>query len=259
MCIPKVIHLCWFGRGDFPKLAKMCIESWKKYLPDYEIKLWNEDNYDVNKCSYTKKAYKERRWAFVSDYARLDILYNHGGIYMDTDLEIIKDFTDLLEEKRFVSSYIEGGLITAGFIACEKNHPFIKKIIDFYDGESKKIENNQQIDYIMNPLIFTEAAIREYGFSLTDNSFENDVITVYPIDYFMAYKKVTFGTSYAHWRYRITKNTCALHHDMSSWHKRKKLTKLIKSTIRLVLPQNIYISMKIKKNLEEIEKRKMNN
>lgn len=256
MSIPKVIHLCWFGRGKFPALAEMCIESWKKNLPDYEIKIWNEDNYDVNCCRYTKKAYEERKWAFVSDYARLDILYRYGGVYMDTDLEVIKDFSHLLNEKKFVSSYIEGGLITAGFIACEPYHPFIKEIIGYYDSESKKIEQNCDVNFVMNPLVFTETAIKKYGFSLTDNSFVNDEITIYPIDYFMPYKKITFGSSYGIWRYRITQNTYTVHHDMSSWHKSKKFAKIIKAGVRLILPQKTYISLKIKKNIEEIEKRK---
>ena len=90
MGIPKVIHYCWFGRKQLPQDAVYCIESWKKYYPDYEIVEWNEDNFDVNICDYVKEAYAEKKWAFVSDYARFWILYNYGGLYFDTDVEVIK-------------------------------------------------------------------------------------------------------------------------------------------------------------------------
>lgn len=253
MSIPKIIHLCWFGRGDYPPLAEMCIKSWGQFLSDYQIMIWNEDSFDINECSYTKKAYDERRWAFVSDYVRLKALYQYGGVYMDTDLEVIKDFSPLLEQKQFVSSYIEGGLITAGFIACEAYHPFIKKILDYYDEESLELENEQKINFIMNPLIFTKIAIENYDFKLTDNCLLKDEITIYPLDFFMPYKKIGFGKSFAHWKYRITKNTCTIHHDMSSWHKSRTIKKLVAATVRFIMPQKKYIRMKVKKNLKHME------
>ena len=253
MGIPKIIHLCWFGRGNYPALAEMCIQSWKTHLPDYEIKLWNEDSFDINGCDYTKKAYEERRWAFVSDYARLSVLYRYGGVYMDTDLEVIKDFSSLLEGKKFVSSYIEGGLITAGFIACEPGHPFIKNLLEHYDAESARAGQGEEIQFVMNPLIYTKMAAEIYGFRLTETQFDNGEITIYPLDYFMAYKKVAFGKSYGHWRYHVTQNTCTIHHDMSSWHKSSRMSKWVKGLVRLILPEKIYISMKIRRNLASLK------
>ena len=100
--IPKIIHYCWFGRKALPRSAKKCIESWKKYLPDYEIKEWNEDNFDVNMIPYTQEAYSAKRYAFVSDYARFYILYHYGGIYFDTDVEVIKPIDDILEKGAFM-------------------------------------------------------------------------------------------------------------------------------------------------------------
>ena len=94
--IPKKIHYCWFGRGEKPKDALKCIESWKKFCPDYEILEWNEDNFDLTQNRYMKEAYEAKKWAFVSDYARLKIIYDNGGIYLDTDVEIIKPIDDLL-------------------------------------------------------------------------------------------------------------------------------------------------------------------
>lgn len=95
--IPKKIHYCWFGRNPLPKSALKCIQSWKKYFPDYEIIQWNEDNYDVNKIKYIREAHQAKKYAFVSDYARFDILYHEGGIYFDTDVEVIKSFDDICQ------------------------------------------------------------------------------------------------------------------------------------------------------------------
>ena len=102
----KVIHYCWFGGKPLPKLAKKCIKSWKKYLPDYEIKEWNEKNFDINMCPFVKGAYENKKWAFVADYARMYALYNEGGIYFDTDMEIINN-VDFLKEKDVFIGYEE--------------------------------------------------------------------------------------------------------------------------------------------------------
>lgn len=97
--IPKIIHYCWFGGNPLPELAQKCIASWKKFLPDYEIKEWNESNYDVRKIPYIEQAYNAKKYAFVSDYARFDILYQYGGIYFDTDVEVIKPFDEILKRR----------------------------------------------------------------------------------------------------------------------------------------------------------------
>ena len=100
--ITKTIHYCWFGRGELPEKAKQCIESWKKFCPDYEIKEWNEDNFDMNSCAYVKEAYEAKKWAFVSDYARFEILYKYGGLYFDTDVELVKSFDDIVSKGTFM-------------------------------------------------------------------------------------------------------------------------------------------------------------
>ena len=97
-CIPKIIHYCWFGGNPLPELAQKCIESWKKYCPDYEIKRWDETNFDLDCCDYVREAYQEKKWAFVSDYARFKILYEYGGVYFDTDVELIKPIDDIVEK-----------------------------------------------------------------------------------------------------------------------------------------------------------------
>ena len=100
--IPKVIHYCWFGRKPLPPLAMKCIESWKKFFPDYEIRQWNEDNFDVEIIPYTREAYEVGKYAFVSDYARFWILYHYGGLYFDTDVEVIKYFNEIIDRGPFM-------------------------------------------------------------------------------------------------------------------------------------------------------------
>ena len=101
MAIPKKIHYCWFGRGEKPELAKKCIESWKKYCPDYEFKEWNEDNFDIHSNKYVEQAYNARNFAFVTVYVRLYALYSEGGVFMDTDVEILKPIDEFLKHKAF--------------------------------------------------------------------------------------------------------------------------------------------------------------
>lgn len=118
--IPKKIHYCWFGRGPLPKSAKKCIASWRKYFPDYEIIEWNEDNYSIDKIPYVRQAYAAKKYAFVSDYARFDILYHEGGIYFDTDVEVIKPFDDVLSKGAFMGCEIDG----AGFGELTEDYDF---------------------------------------------------------------------------------------------------------------------------------------
>ena len=105
---PQIIHYCWFGRNPLPDLALKCIASWRKYLPDYEIKEWNEDNFDVNIIPYTAEAYKAKKYAFVSDYARFYILYKYGGLYFDTDVEVIRPISDILNNGAFMGCECDG-------------------------------------------------------------------------------------------------------------------------------------------------------
>ena len=111
--IPKIIHYCWFGRNPLPDSAQRCIDSWRKFLPDYEIKEWNEDNFDVNSIPYTEQAYKAKKYAFVSDYARFWILYHEGGLYFDTDVEVIKSLDDIICNGNFMGEESDEGHLDA--------------------------------------------------------------------------------------------------------------------------------------------------
>ena len=131
--IPKIIHYCWFGRGKMPEMAIRCIESWKIYLPDYELRLWNEDTFDINSVVYVKDAYEARKFAFVTDYVRLHALYHCGGIYMDTDVEVLKSLDDLLAYPAFsgFESEIE---IPTGIMASEQNGAWAREMLVYYEG-----------------------------------------------------------------------------------------------------------------------------
>ena len=157
--IPKIIHYCWFGGNPLPPLAQKCIASWKKYLPDYEIKEWNESNFDVNIIPYTEEAYKAKKYAFVSDYARFYILYKYGGLYFDTDVEVIKSFDDLLKYDAFFgfedNKYIATGL---GF-GSEKNGNLVNYMIKEYD---KFLDGTHEV--VTCPKLNTYA-VEKFGFN----------------------------------------------------------------------------------------------
>ncbi len=236
MEIPKIIHCCWFGKNDFPPLVLKCVESWKKYLPDYEIRIWNEDNFDVESVYFTKEAYKSGNWAFVSDYVRLYALCNFGGVYMDVDVEVVKDFTPVLEGKSYVTSFTEGDLVTAGFFACVPNHPFIKSVLEFYD----KTYTGGEIRYVSNPYVFTRVADKLY--SIREKGAPQDApdFTVYPMDRFMPFKKNVFGDG----AFRITENTYTVHHGLNSSSRRKKPLKTLLGVARLLIPTKLFLYLK---------------
>ena len=145
--IPKKIHYCWFGHNEKPEIVLKCIESWKKYCPDYEIIEWNEDNIDVNFCSYSKRAYEQKRWGFVPDPIRFKIIYEHGGVYLDTDAELIAPIDEYLSYKAFFGYATETEIGTGLGFGAEKNNPFIKKILEHYVNlpkNSKFIVSTQQ-------------------------------------------------------------------------------------------------------------------
>ena len=211
--IPKVIHYCWFGRGKLPALTKRCIASWKKYCPDYEIVEWNEDNFDVNLNAYTRYCFENKKWAFLSDYARLLVVYQNGGIYFDTDVELIASPTPLLDCGAFYGfendHFISSGL---GFGAI-KGHPTLKKMLDRY--ESMPVRLDGSIELIGCPIINTDA-LASFGFR-PDGSMQTvgDVI-VYPKEYFNPLDDTTG-------KMKKTANTFSVNHYGKTWMRRKSV------------------------------------
>ena len=189
--IPKIIHYCWFGGHPLPKSAIKCIESWKKFFPDYEIKEWNEDNFDVNQIPYTEQAYKAGKYAFVSDYARFKILYEYGGIYFDTDVEVIKSFDDIIEKGPFMG--LESNdpiLINPGLgIGALPKMSIYKELIEEY---SKKdfTKNDGSLDLTTIVSITTELFKRKTIKKSSEILF-TDGISIYPQKYFNPFDDIT--------------------------------------------------------------------
>lgn len=234
--VPKIIHYCWFGRKPLPSLALKCIASWKKYLPDYEIKEWNEDNFDVNVIPYTKEAYSAKKYAFVSDYARFWILYNYGGLYFDTDVELIKSIDDILANGGYMGfeknpSKKNRGLVNPGIgFASEKNNILLKDLIDLYSSlhfvdECGNLCTNKTVVH------YTTDILQKYGLN---NSLANQYIcgfTIYLEEYFSPISLITH-------RLHLTKNTRSIHRFMGSWATQNNS---IIEKLRLILPERILL------------------
>lgn len=206
--IPKKIHYCWFGGNELPELAKQCISSWKKYLPDYEIIEWNESNYDIEKNRYIREAYSKKKYAFVSDFARFDILYNYGGIYFDTDVEIIKDITNLIEKGSFVGLESPGLINTGLGMAGSINEKIFKEVIDSYEKDSF-INSDGTMN--LKTVVYRVSEIFEiYGLSKKDEFQFIRNINIYPVEYFCPKSPKTMNLL-------ITNNTYTIHHYDASW------------------------------------------
>ena len=207
--IPKVIHYCWFGRGEKPALALKCIESWKKFLPDYEIKEWNEENFDVNIIPYTAEAYKAKKYAFVSDYARFWVLYNYGGIYFDTDVEVIKPMDDIIERGAFMGIEVEAKGTTPPAVApglglgINPGLGLYKEILDYYTPLHFILEDGSynQVTVVRH----VTKVLEENGLKPTNELQEVAGVWIYPRDYFnplddfMGKLNITANTRTIHW------------------------------------------------------------
>lgn len=207
--IPKIIHYCWFNIDDkeYPELVKKCIESWKKYLPDYKIIEWNQNNFDINISLFAKEAYEKKKYAFVADYIRLYVLYNYGGIYLDTDVKVLKSFNDLLNNKAFVC--FEGDdAVASSTIGAEKNNYLIKCLLKYYDSRHF-INSNGKLNMIPNTTIFANV-FKNKGFVINNEFQQNEYITIYPREYFSPKNSITGEIN-------ITSNTYAIHLFNSSW------------------------------------------
>lgn len=206
--IPKIIHYCWFGKKDLPPEAKRCIASWKKMCPDYDIIRWDENNFDVNQNPFIKAAYEAKKWAFVSDYARLKVVYDNGGIYLDTDVELRKNLDSLREHGCYIGIQQNEFLCTTGLgFGATKSNPVVLKMLESYDdltfSESHTLE-------LSCPLL-NNAVIRSYG--LVSNTEITDLpeVTVYPPQYFDPYGGKNL----------LCDETYSIHHYAASWTSEK--------------------------------------
>ena len=212
--IPKIIHYCWFGNNPLPTLAQKCIESWKKYLPDYEIKEWNENNFDVNIIPYTQEAYKAKKYAFVSDYARFYILYKYGGLYFDTDVEVIKPLDDIIKLGAFMGCELDGNsktriAVAPGLgLAAKPNMYLYKEILDVYEKEHF-YKNNEEYNLKTVVDYMTEVLYKHRLQNVNTIQIIKDIY-IYPTEYFCP-------ISVEDGKLRITSNTRTIHHYAQSW------------------------------------------
>lgn len=216
--IPRKIHYCWFGRNPLPEEAMKCITSWRKFLPDYEIIQWNEDNFDVSAVQYTAQAYDAKKYAFVSDYARFKILYEHGGLYFDTDVEIIRPLDDIIANGAFMG--IEKSLATSGGggwigvnaglgLGAERGMPIYKKILEFYNCRSFLNETSTVVTNVTQLLALE-------GLQNQNEMQSVEGITIYPAEYFCPMDSITGIIE-------VAPSTVSIHHYSCSWIDHKSL------------------------------------
>ena len=214
---PKIIHYCWFGQSPLPELAVKCIASWKKYFPDYEIKEWNENNFDVNIIPYTTEAYKAKKYAFVSDYARFWILYRYGGLYFDTDVEVIKNMDDIIAKGPFMGCENE---IKIGATANEMGvapglglgvNPGLRlyaELLSLYEELHFLLPDGKQ--NLKTVVEYTTELLCKHGLKCTRDIQCVSGIYIYPTSYFCP-------ISVKDGKLRITSETRSIHHYAQSW------------------------------------------
>lgn len=239
--IPKVIHYCWFGGNPLPKSAQKCIASWRKYLPDYEIKEWNESNFDVNIIPYTAEAYKAKKYAFVSDYARFWILYKYGGLYFDTDVEVIKNMEDIIAKGPFMGCENEAkagatpaqlGVAPGLGLGVNPGLGLCGEILEIYKDKHYILPDGSfSTDTVVT---ITTEFLCKYGMKNTDKVQEIAGVFIYPKEYFCPKDYVTGEL-------KITKNSYCIHWYTASWaspygrfkHKLKRIS-LVKMILRVI-------------------------
>lgn len=218
--IPKVIHYCWFGRNPLPPLAVKCIESWRKFLLDYEIREWNEDNFDVDAIPYTREAYEARKYAFVSDYARFKILYEYGGLYFDTDVEVIRPLDDIIARGPFMGCERDATGATAPSVApglglgVNPGLGLYRELLDLY--ATLHFRNADGSLNFKTVVQYTTELLCEHGLRNTSEVQEVAGVWIYPKEYFCP-------KSYEDGKIRLTDNTVCIHHFAGSWIKKRSL------------------------------------
>lgn len=248
--IPKTIHYCWFGGNPKPKLAEKCIKSWKKYCPDYKIIEWNETNFDISSAPlYVRQAYESKKWAFVTDYVRLYALVNYGGIYMDTDVEVVKALDIFLKHDAF-SGFEDEKNIPTGIMGCKKDFPLFMQFLNYYN-DAEFYNGDGSLNLTTNVTVITNICSQN-GFIPNNQYQEMDGFAIYPNDYFCP---LDFRTRLL----KKTKNTATIHWFSASWHddsyrerrkkhlklkRRQRSTRLIKKIAISVLGQERFNRLK---------------
>lgn len=239
--IPCTIHYCWFGRGEMPQVALDCIASWHRLMPDWEYKLWNEDNFDVNSTTYTQEAYAAEKYAFVSDYVRLWALEREGGLYLDVDFEIYKSFDDLLHHHAFAG--IEGSKhnpVMMGVCASEAHGQWVSEMLEAYQNRLF-LKSDGTPDLTTN-VQFITAIMAANGFQQDGSEQDYKDLHIFPVDY--------FSPQHTTGEYIRTGNTYCEHKGIGSWSNNKKGWK--GAVLKLIGQRNMTRLIKLKRRLENL-------
>lgn len=240
--IPRIIHYCWFGRGKMPELAEKCIGSWHKYMPNWDYRLWNEDSFDLNCSPYVKEAYEAMKYAFVTDYVRLWALNKFGGVYMDTDVEIVKPLDDLLSLPAFTGYEAStSGAPVTGLMASSPGGIWVREQLAYYE-DRHFLKDDGSLDLTTNTVIISNIMVSN-GFIINGQYqvYKND-LHVFPVDYFCPLTSTRV--------LKMTKNTYCIHHFAGSW-KEKTKSDIIKDfvTARILGPRLTDILVKLKRKI----------
>lgn len=252
---PKLIHYCWFGRNPLPDSAKKCIDSWRKFFPDYEIKEWNEDNFNVYEIPYTSEAYALKKYAFVSDYARFKILYEYGGIYFDTDVEVIKSFDDIIERGPFMGAEINGSFTKNSFpqinpglgLASYSKNKIYHELIEIYKN-LHFISMDGSINYKTIVKYTTELLVKN-GLAPNNDIQNIEGISIYPSDFFNPFDDTTG-------RLKISCNTHSIHWYSKTWINESKFRRDLARVSHRILGSKLI--PRIKKFIADLKNHKCN-
>lgn len=222
----KNIHYCWFGGGDIPAFLQNCISTWKKRMPDWNIIRWDESNFDINSTPWTKKAYEAKKYAFVSDYVRLIALYNMGGIYLDTDVELLKSLETFYDSYDAFAGFENYQYISSAILGAKKNHPLIKEFLSYYN---ETIFNSEIINSnIANVIMMTKICIK-YGLKIDDS--EQEIKIPMPnsllCSSFHVFPRTFFCPLDFYHNKNFTNNTHTIHYFQASWLEKDKKKKIV--------------------------------
>lgn len=212
--IPKIIHLCWMSGDPFPSDIQKCIDSWKRILPDYEIWLWDTKRFDLSTSVWVTEAYDKKKYAFCADYIRMYALFNYGGVYLDSDVEVLRSFNDLLTLPYFIG-YESKQYFEAAVIGAEKGNPFIGDVLAYYK-DRHFVKENGSLDIQIMPEVMMNVTNSKWKRVVINeiSDFINDptIINVFPYDWFSPIDST--GKRYV---LRVSKNTYCIHHFASAW------------------------------------------
>ena len=208
MSIPKIIHYCWFGSKEIPEKEKACIATWNEMFPGYEFQLWSEDNFNYKECGFARQAYEHKKYAFVSDYARAKVLYEYGGLYLDTDVKVLKSFVRLLEEYDGVVGFERKAFVGTAVIACHAKNPTIKQLLEYYEKHDF-VGADGSFDNIANVSILTDI-LKEKGLVLGGAEQIVD-------NFFVSKREFFYPKKLGETEFQVTDETYSIHMCSNSW------------------------------------------